>query len=238
MIRSRMSLKAMLALVAMVAAWLMVIRPYMDPNQTRQRARQLSRGDAQARREAAAGLIWASADEADLAVDALRRGLRDRDPEVRAESARSLGAILPPPADRPGANPGEVPIDPGLRSLAGFSLVLALRDRSPTVRAAAARSLPGLGALPQSAVAPLVKILRSDPDAEARAAAARTLGDPTTLDDPTLGELIGALRDDPDPVVRVNVIHSLTPFAGFAPVFEAMVCALGSGLWCRATSPG
>ena len=230
MIRPRMGLKGLMVLVVIVATWLMVLRPHLDGRSTYRLSRQLARGDAQARREAAEGLIWSEPENLGIAVEALIGGLADTDDGVRAESARSLGACLPPPAAAGGPRTIGVAastLEPALHGRVAQAMVGALRDPSPGVRVNAAVALPLLGFVP-AAVAPLRVILREDHEPKARVAAARALlTEPETDDHSTIAALVAALRDDPEPMVRVVAAHSLAPVVGSEIVFNALVFALG-----------
>ena len=227
MSRPKLSVKALMLLVAIAAATVVILRPYLDPSLTHRLARQLDRGDAQARRAAAAELIWAEPDALALAADALIRGLADPDADVRAEAARTLGAVYPlqaGPRARAFINDNVPKPDPAFLRRIALALTAALADVAPTVRTRAAESLGRLDALPAAAVAPLRRILGVDPDPGARVASARALlRKPTDADWATIAALIASMRADPDPGVRLTSMDALVPIIDYEPVCNAFI---------------
>jgi HEAT repeat protein len=111
------------------------------------------------------------------ATAAVRAGLVDKKPDVRAAAARALLELGPIPEDLP-------------------ALARLLKDRDEAVREAAVRSLGKLGPAAKETVPQLVKLLTNDGLSQVRIAAAVALGEigPDALS--AVAKLQQAVRDD------------------------------------------
>jgi len=177
---------------------------------------RLRGGATPGRREAATALGRVVGPGARSAASALVAALGDRDAEVRARSARSLGTL-------PALNPGTPLVD-----LAATALSACLGgDRDPDVRDSA---VAGLRALGREGAGPLAAILDGlrDRDPGLRAGAVAAISALPVRDEPILRRLL-SLLDDPARDVREAARTALDRAgSGLAP--EAALPALGSAL--------
>jgi len=230
--RPKLSVKALLMLVVACAAVFLVIRATGESRPVGRWARQLSRGEAGARREAAAELIIAEPRDARVAIGALIGGLADADAEVRAQSALSLGFLIGRSGGVSARRNGGAALssrlaDDPLRDRATTALVRGLDDPSPLVRSLSAKALGGFAPAPAVAVGRLVAMLKGDAAEEARVAAAGALVSDEVGDKAVVDALIAAMKADKSPEVRLISAASLAPIAGYEPVFLAFVGAMG-----------
>ncbi len=149
---------------------------------------RLRAGSATARREAATALGQVEGPGVAASARGLVAALDDRDAEVRARAARSLGSLLE-------ANPLTTLVDDAARVLTA-----ALGDRDARVRASAAVALRGLGRDPPRSLDALFDGLRSD-DPALRHASAEALAPRPIGGAEDLRRLLDGL-DDEDETIR------------------------------------
>jgi HEAT repeat protein len=149
---------------------------------------RLREGAATARREAATALGQVEGPGVSASARGLVAALDDRDAEVRARAARSLGGLL-------GANPLTTLVDDAARVLGA-----ALGDKDARVRASSAIALRGLGRDPPRSLDALYDGLRGDDPTLRHASAAAFASRPITGGD-DLRRLLDGL-DDEDEAVR------------------------------------
>ena len=182
--------------------------------------RRVKEGPVTHRRESATALGQVAGPGAAVAARGLVAAIDDPDAEVRARSARALGALL-------AANTLASVVDDAARSLTA-----ALGDPDPRVRASSAVALQALGRDPPRSFAALLDGVRGD-DPSLRHAAADALASRPIRDADDLRRLLDLL-DDEDPAIRQSARSSLArPHRDLSP--GAALPVLGATI--RAGSP-
>ncbi|MCP4652057.1 MAG: hypothetical protein GY858_01555 [Candidatus Omnitrophica bacterium] len=161
------------------------------------------------------GTLKAKTSTTDAEVDRLIRGLKDPDPEVRADSADALGGV---------GSPAEEAV---------LALAEALKDEDKVVRSHSAWALGEIGPAAKPALAQLRKLAKDDSEEFVRTAAQEAIekiekgsAENAGVEDAEIDRLIKGLKD-PDPEVRkdsARVLGKIGPAA--KPAVSALIDVL------------
>jgi HEAT repeat protein len=160
-------------------------------------------------------------------IPVLVSAAHDRDDSVREEACRGLGRFAAFYASMPGKTAGARAAQASERRADCLeALRQLLRDRSSSIRAAAAESLSGFGRNPQ--VAADLASIAGDPDRTARFAAARALVKLDGPQNPVAIQTLLALLAEPDVVADRRAV--LEFLAGVGPIPHDQAVAALAGL--------
>jgi HEAT repeat protein len=210
MLRTRIGIKALVALVGLFALLLWALKVSRESQPSYLYAAWLGDGD-ESRRSLAAQELGGSGVESALAIPALTRALQsDSAAPVRKRSAVSLARVVVKLTDAP------------TTAAAASALVEALRDRDPAVRAAAADGLGRIGPEPEAVIPALLRAA-GDENEGVRGAAVTALGliqKKAGIDSMDVRRAIASAMKDPSFHVREMGIYAFWSSAEKSPAFS------------------